>query len=321
MKFPRAMYSLRMSFWVVPRSCSRLHALLLADQLVEQQQHRGGRVDRHRRRDLVERDAVEHPPHVVDRVDGDAGAADLALAERVVGVAAELGGQVEGHRQAGRAVVDQVVEALVGLLGGRVAGVLAHRPAAVAVHPLVDAAREGVLARLAEPLLEVLRQVVLGVERLDLDARVGEARAGRRGRRSGRWWASARAWWPSGEGYGRGASMAAWRSRSACSPCCASAPARARSCSSCPTARSVRDALAALGDLAEGLPLVMAVNREYAPEHQVLGRRRRAGADPAGQRRRRAVHAAVTARAAVAGRRWPRACATRAPAPSSPSRA
>ena len=100
MKFPRAMYSLRMSFWVVPRSCSRLDALLLADDLVEQQQHRGGRVDRHRRRDLVERDAVEGGPHVVDRVDGDAGAADLAEAARVVGVQAELGRQVEGHRQA-----------------------------------------------------------------------------------------------------------------------------------------------------------------------------------------------------------------------------
>ena len=37
-----------------------------------------------------------------------------------------------------------------------------------------------------------------------------------------------------------------------------------------PDGASVRDALDRLGDLAEGLPLVMAVNREYAPEHQVL---------------------------------------------------
>ena len=40
MKFPRAMYSLRMSFWVVPRSVLGGHALLLAHQLVEQEQHR-----------------------------------------------------------------------------------------------------------------------------------------------------------------------------------------------------------------------------------------------------------------------------------------
>ena len=75
--------------------CLRGHVLLLTDELVEQQQRRGRRVDRHRGRDLVERDAVEHPPHVLDRVDGDAGAADLAHAERIVRVATELGGQVE----------------------------------------------------------------------------------------------------------------------------------------------------------------------------------------------------------------------------------
>jgi molybdopterin synthase catalytic subunit len=37
-----------------------------------------------------------------------------------------------------------------------------------------------------------------------------------------------------------------------------------------PDGASVRDALAELGDLAAGLPLVMAVNREYAPEDHVL---------------------------------------------------
>ena len=37
-----------------------------------------------------------------------------------------------------------------------------------------------------------------------------------------------------------------------------------------PDGASVADALRALGPLAEGLPLVMAVNREYAPEDQML---------------------------------------------------
>ena len=72
----------------------------------------------------------------------DAGAADLAVAERVVGVASELGRQVEGHRETGRAVLDQVAVALVRVLGAREAGVLAHRPEPVAVHAVVDAARE-----------------------------------------------------------------------------------------------------------------------------------------------------------------------------------
>ena len=113
MKLPRAMYSLSTSF--CRAAALGRHALLLADQLVEQQQRRGGRVDRHRGRHVGQRDLVEHAAHVVDRVDGHAGAADLAHAERVVRVAAELVGQVERHRQPGRAVLDQVAEALVGL--------------------------------------------------------------------------------------------------------------------------------------------------------------------------------------------------------------
>ena len=73
----------------------------------------------------------------------------------------------------GRAVGEQVLVALVGLLRRRVAGVLAHRPQPLAVHLAVHAARVGELAGLAE--VEVRGQVGLVVERLDLDARVGEA--------------------------------------------------------------------------------------------------------------------------------------------------
>ena len=152
MYVPRAMYSLRMSFWIVPVSWSAGDALLLGDELVEQQQHRGGRVDRHRRGDLVQRDAVEQDPHVVDRVDRHADLADLAVRDRRVGVVAHLGGQVEGDRQARRAVRDQLVVAGVGLGGGAEAGVLAHRPRPAGVHRRVDAAGERVRARLAQLL-------------------------------------------------------------------------------------------------------------------------------------------------------------------------
>ena len=101
MYVPRAMYSLRMSFWIVPRSCVARDALLLGDRDVEREQHRRGRVDRHRRRDLVERDAVEQHAHVVERVDRDADAADLAARQRVVRVAAHLRRQIERDREAG----------------------------------------------------------------------------------------------------------------------------------------------------------------------------------------------------------------------------
>src|SRR5262249_43955060 len=80
----------------------------------------------------------------------------------------------EGHREAGRPVLGQVAVALIRLLGGRVAGVLAHRPEPVAVHPRVDAAGEGVRAGFAEPLLQSGLHVLLGVEALDLDPGIGD---------------------------------------------------------------------------------------------------------------------------------------------------
>ena len=77
--------------------------------------------------------------HVVDRVDRDADLADLAVRDRRVGVVAHLGRQVEGDRQAAGAVRDELLVALVGLLGGAEAGVLAHRPGPAGVHRRVDA--------------------------------------------------------------------------------------------------------------------------------------------------------------------------------------
>ena len=129
-----AMYSLRMSVWIVPPSFSGGDALLLADEDVEGEQDRRRRVDRHRGGDLAERDAVEELLHVVEGVDRDPLAPDLAEAAGVVGVVAHQGRHVEGGREPGLAVVEQVVEALVGLLGGAEAGELAHRPEPAPVH-------------------------------------------------------------------------------------------------------------------------------------------------------------------------------------------
>ena len=118
------------------------HALLLGDELVEEQQQRRRRVDRHRRRDLVERDPVEERLHVGERVDRDARAPDLALGERVVRVVAELGRQVEGDGEPRLAALEQVAEARVRLLRRAEARVLADRPRPAAVHRRVRAARE-----------------------------------------------------------------------------------------------------------------------------------------------------------------------------------
>ena len=172
MNVPRATYSLSTSFCAVPGDLLARDALLVGDRDVHRDQHRRRRVDGHRGRDPVERDAVEDRLHVGQRVDRHADLADLAGRAVVVGVEPHLGRQVEGGREPRLALREQELEALVGRLGRAEAGVLADRPVAAAVHRRLDAARERVLAGEAE--------VALVVEV------AGRARACRCGRSGGR---------------------------------------------------------------------------------------------------------------------------------------
>ena len=153
----------------MPRSSSPGTPCPLPDELVEQEQERGGRVDRHRRRHLAERDPVEQDLHVGERVDRDPRASDLAFGHRVVGVVAELGRKVERDGDARLPAGEEVAEARVRLLGRPVARVLPHRPRPPAVHRLVRAPRE----REGAGELGLARRDVGGrVDGLDLDARV-----------------------------------------------------------------------------------------------------------------------------------------------------
>ena len=79
MYVPRAMYSLRMSFWTVPCSALAATPCRRADRHVEGEQDGGGGVDRHRRRDPLERDALEAARRMSssEAID-DADPADLA---------------------------------------------------------------------------------------------------------------------------------------------------------------------------------------------------------------------------------------------------
>ncbi len=153
-----------------PAQLLALDALPLGDELVQQEEQGRRRVDRHRRRDLAERDPVEEELHVHDRVDRDPGPPHLAHGARVVRVVAELRREVERDREAGLAPLEEIAEARVRLLCRRKARVLADRPRPPAVHVRVRAARERELARELE--LEV-RDVLVGVDRLDLDPGVG----------------------------------------------------------------------------------------------------------------------------------------------------
>ncbi len=128
-----AMYSLRMSFWIVPCSCSIGHPLLLRGGHVEAEDDRRGAVDGHRGGDLVERNPVEERLHVRQRRDGHAALADLPLRARVVAVVPHQRREVEGHREAGLPAREQELVALVGVLGRAEAGELPHGPELAAV--------------------------------------------------------------------------------------------------------------------------------------------------------------------------------------------
>ena len=176
-----AMYSLRMSFCSVPPSFARGMPRLLRRRDEHRPDRRRRAVDRHRDRDLIERDAVEQDLHVGQRGDADAALAELARGDRLVGVVAHQRGQIEGHAQAVLAVGEQVEEARVRLLGAAEAGELANRPRPAAVAGRVDAARVGRLTRQPEVTrrLDAARgEVGLVVEPLDRARGDGPERPG-----------------------------------------------------------------------------------------------------------------------------------------------
>ncbi len=129
---------------VLNRACerSRPDALPPRHGDVQREQDDGRRVDRHRRRDAIERNSVEQDGHVLDRIDRDADLAHLALSEWMVGVVAHLRRQIEGDAQAVDALGEEIPVPGVGFSGRREAGVLPHRPQAATVHRRLNAARE-----------------------------------------------------------------------------------------------------------------------------------------------------------------------------------
>ena len=163
------MNSLRMSFWIVPRELVLRHALLLGRHDVARQHRQHGAVHGHRHAHLVERDAVEQDLHVLDGVDRHARLADVAHHARMIGIVAAVGGEIERHRQAHLAGREIGAIELVALLGGREAGVLAHRPGPAGIHRGLGPARERREARQRAQGLEAF-EVGRGVERLHDDA-------------------------------------------------------------------------------------------------------------------------------------------------------
>ncbi len=156
-----------------PAQLIHRHALFLGGGDVERPQDRRRAVDGHAGRDFAQRDAVEQNFHVLERTDGDAALAELAQRFGRVGVVAHQRSEVEGDRQAGVALLDQVLVTGVGLLRRAEPGEHPHRPQPTALPGRVNAARERVLAGKAEVGEVVdIGDVQRRVQPLDRDARL-----------------------------------------------------------------------------------------------------------------------------------------------------
>jgi hypothetical protein len=110
---------------------------------VERQQDDCGRVNRHRRRHPIQRNAVEELRQILDGIDRDPDSSDLAGGKFVVRVVAHLGRQIEGDAQPADAVVQEIAVPPVGFGRRPESRVLPHRPQPAAVHGRLNAAGEG----------------------------------------------------------------------------------------------------------------------------------------------------------------------------------
>ena len=146
---------------------------LLGHGLVHGQHDGGHRVDRQPGSDPVQGNVLEGDLEIPQGVHRHADPADFPHDPGVIRIVAHLGRQVEGDVQAGLAVGDHQLEALVGLLRGAEAGVLPGRPGPAAVALRMQAAREREFSRIAEVFFIVKldrREIFRRVAGLDPDA-------------------------------------------------------------------------------------------------------------------------------------------------------
>ena len=141
------------------------HALFFGGDDIERHDRQHRAVHGHRHGHLVERDAGEQRPHVVDRVDRDARHADVAGDARMVAVVAAMGGEIEGDREALLAGGEIAAVEGVGVFRRGEAGILPDGPRLGDVHRRVGAAQIG-------------RDAGIGVEEVEaLECRPGRRRA------------------------------------------------------------------------------------------------------------------------------------------------
>ena len=115
-------------------------SLALRHREVHREQDWRRRIDGHRRRDLAQRNAGEQSLHVGERVDRDAALPHLSGRHLVIGVVAVKRRQMEGDREPGLALRQEVLEPAVGVGRRTEASELTHGPELAAVAGGVNAA-------------------------------------------------------------------------------------------------------------------------------------------------------------------------------------
>ena len=144
---------------------------------VEAQKNRGGGVYGHGGTDLVQGNTLQQGFHVLQATNGHPTFPTSPWAKGWSESYPIWVGQVEGHRQPGLALLQQVAKTLIGVGGGGVAGILPHGPHAPTVGVGLDTTGIGVLPGIAQiPLWFVpLGSQVLGsVQWVDLQSTIGE---------------------------------------------------------------------------------------------------------------------------------------------------
>ena len=106
-------------------------ALLLGERDIEREQPGRRGVDGHRGVHLSQRNALEQAPHVAEMGDRHAHLADFAAGQRMVGVVAGLGRQIEGDRKPGLPLGEVLPVKLVGGACRGMAGIGAEQPGLV----------------------------------------------------------------------------------------------------------------------------------------------------------------------------------------------
>ncbi len=144
-----------MSFWIVPESSRLLTPLSPRGDDEGSENRKDCTVHRHRHARARERDAVEEDFHILDRVDGDAGLANILGDARIITVIAALDRQIESDGKPRLPGGEVTPKESIRLFSRGKTGILPDRPGLIGIHHRPRAAKERRRTRCLHPQMNV----------------------------------------------------------------------------------------------------------------------------------------------------------------------